>query len=275
MSKVEITFSGICVHVKELRCDPPKEALANGLMPVRPGTWAILPDCHHGRVLYNHTTTEPHHPRLCIRRHYVRSISASTPGLTRIDEDKGDYFVWKMKSVDLYVPQARGKLHEKLLDDLPSLTAQSDALSLELDRRVVAGGRAAARFAVFAGRIDLLKYHEAAMTTLTVKTEGPALLKMMRTCDDQIQGCIELKRHHDRNPQVFVANFAAEAEDDAADFHLNYDIVTRVPGVRTPTPEDLSRIRQARPEERADLESVFGADFGSGLGAGCSNSAYP
>src|SRR5687767_11052447 len=209
MSEVEITFIGICVHVKELRCRVPKDALANGLMPVQPATWAILPDCRHGRRLFNGDTTTPHVARLCIPRRFVKCVSDNTPGLTRIDDDRGDSYVWKMESVDLYVPNARGRLHDELYDQLPSLTGQSDALSLELDRRVVVGGRAAARFGVFAGRIDPFQ-SKAGIVKLTVKTEGAPALRMMRTCDDQDQGTIELKRDHDCKPQVVVANFAAE-----------------------------------------------------------------
>ena len=272
MNRVTVYFTGICVHVKQLRCRPPEDALANGLQSDLPGTWAIMPDCRHGRRLYNNETTSPHRAKLHIPRHFLNGDPTSVPGMTLVSDDGGEVATWELNSADLYIPHARGTLDDNRYAQLPSLTQQSDALSLELDRRVVVGGRAAARFGIFAGQVDVFRHHDAAGVAFTVETEYPPILKTKWTCDNEYTGQIELKGDRFCQPKLFVQNTGGKSDDQDADFHLNYDIVTRVPGVKVPTSDDLSTIRQATAQEAADLDLL--GPFG-GMGPGCSNSDFP
>ena len=275
MSQVEITFMGICVHMSNLLLRIPVDGIATGRQGGDSRTrWAILPDARQGRRL-DGTLIACHLPLLVIPEIFIESVSECTPGLRLLPGLREGMLAWEMCGVDLYVRHATDPLDDSALRELPSLTRQSDALSLELDRRVVVEGRAAARFGIFGGTIHVRRYDKLALVTLTVQTSDGPTLKLMLTRDDTKHGAIQLKRANGQVPQVVVTNYSWEGADHSADFNLNYDVVTRIPlGVVPPSDADLASIRKLSDEKSTTLKWILG-DPGSGLGAGCSNSDFP
>ena len=276
MNKVEITFVGICVHMSNLVMPIPHDDAATGSEAVgAPVRWAILPDARQGRRLFDGTLIARHLPILFIPEIFIESVSECTPGLRLLPGLKSGMLAWEMCGVDLYVRNGTDVLDDSALRALPSLTRHSEALSLELDRRVVAEGRAAARFVIFGGTIHVRRYDRFALVNLKVQTRGGPTLKLMLTRDDKKHGSIQLKPANGQVPKVVVSNYSWEGADHDADFNLNYDVVTRIPlGVVPPTDAHLASIDHVSPEERTTLQWILG-DPGGGMGPGCSNSDFP
>lgn len=278
MSKVVVTFVGICTHIEKVPITPPGDAVHGRCLPFGRYRRTVMVNGRNGLHLRTRGMNR-HEALLVIPKDFLADPHLrDLPGLKRVEkkkeEDKKGCAYWQMEGVRLYVPEAKGNLEiGPSFGMLPSLTECAGVLSLQLDERVVQEGRAAAVFDIFAGELDAYRQEQsdAVWGTLTVQTESAnPELSVTEVWSDR-RSTIALKSDaYGRSPQVFVQNVACEVDQDI-DFILHYHTTTWTPPPgQWPQPCDLSRVRLATDEENGEICPPF-----SGLSVGCSNSIYP
>jgi hypothetical protein len=271
-SSVILKFAGICTHIPKVRLTPPEDAVV-GTAETGFYTRVVLPDASLG-YRWNDQEIAPHDAVLRIPKKFVASFSVPLP-----HEELDDTYTWRLRGVQLYVTRAAEDMTtETSYDSLPSLTDISGRLSLELDRRVVLEGRAAAVVDLYGGVRDAYKHAEgggqAVVGAFSVRTETQQLAVVLMR-DPRIRGYIQLQDAPEDQlivpPRVYVMNTGRDA-DIAEDFFLHYYVTTWTPphGQKPPAPENYDGVRDATQEEmRQDRILPIGLTFG------CSNSIYP
>lgn len=273
MSKVVVTFIGICTHVEKVPMAPPDDAVHERCLPSGRYRRAVMVNGRHGLHLRT-ARMHRHDPLLAIpKRFLVDTSPRDLPGLKWVDVSSCCMF-WRMEGVRLYVRDATGELQIcPSFQMLPSLTECAGVLSLQLDERVVQEGRAAAVFDVFAGQLDAYVHEQskAAWGKLTVHTASanPELC-VTEVWSDQSARIALKDDDKGASPHVLVQNIGHDLDQDI-DFILHYHAtIWTPPAGQWPQPGDLSRVRRATKEENKSICPPFG-----GLSVGCSNSIYP
>lgn len=277
-SSVILKFAGICTHIPKVRLTPPEDAVV-GTAETGFYTRVVVPDASLG-YRWNDQDIAPHDSVLFIPKKFVVSFSGTLP----LEELDGDAYTWRLRGVQLYVTRAAedNTTTGTSYDSLPSLTDISGRLSLELDRRVVLEGRAAAVVDLYGGARDAYKHAEgegqAVVGTFSVQTETQSLAVVLMR-DPRVRGYIQLQDAPEDAPEgqlivpprVFVMNTGRDS-DIAIDFFLHYYVTTWTPphDQKPPAPENYDGVRDATQEEMLqDRHIPIGLTFG------CSNSIYP
>lgn len=272
MTEVVVAFVGVCTHVPHVPLTPPPDAVAGAPLPGGRYHRAVFVNAGLGMHLHGRQMP-PHDSLLVIPRVFLDApdrMSRTLPGLEHVAND--DAATWLMRGVSLYVADAttRALDVDDWLGSIPSLTMQSDALSLQLDERVVTGGRAAGTFDAFGGTLVAASYDDSVCTELAIETDAAKPRLIARQTWDQERTEIVLRsaiiEGDEVPPCVLVMNVGRE-RDDEHDFLLHYNVTTSTPAtVRLPE-APASGIRPLNPNIARFIPI--------GLTVGCSNSVYP
>lgn len=272
MSKVVVTFIGICTHVDKVPMTPPHDAV-HGRCLKSPERYrrTVMINGRHGLHLRT-ARMDRHEPLLVIPKCFLIDPPKDLPGLKWL-EDRDACRFWQMEGVRMYVREATGELKIcPSFEKVPSLTECAGVLSLQLDERVVQEGRAAAVFDIFAGELDAYRPEksDAVRGKLTVDTAFASSELCVTEVWSDRTATIRLQDHCGEPPQVLVRNVGREVDHDV-DFILHYHATTWTPPAgQWPHPGDVSHVRPATDEENKAICAPR-----DGLSVGCSNSIYP
>jgi hypothetical protein len=272
--KVTVLFRGICTHIRNGSVENPVDVRV------------VLVDARFGLQVPGTQSSPgegipPHTASLHIAPHFIASAPAAIGGLAAMPLAGSEFLPsgWSMSGVELEIVPSSAALtatadyHQQL----PSLTAIAKDNGfdgpLDLDRRIVDSGAAACVFRIRNGTLDAFHAGEAVHGILTVETEGPAQLRVMRMWDRTTEH-IELRTVtvdgvvHD--PAIVVANTGVD-DDKNVDFLLHYGVTAWMPPAALTLPP--INVRPANEEEVGILKQYFPMNFT--VTHGCSNSIYP
>lgn len=250
---VTVYFIGICVHIDN---DPSNPRV-------------ILPDCSDGLDVASENIPA-HIARLSIPEEFVAAtLPATIPGLTPLDE-VDSLLSWQMSGVRLGLQNGSGEPTKAETYCLPSLTqtAEEETPDVQISLN---DAPAACVFRMTVGTLDTFvpQGSEAVHGKLTAGADQAVLT--VTTINNQTS-TITLQASTTSDPVIFVSNTGG-GSDSNADFLLSYLVTTFIPDtVLTPINANCS-LRQATPDEIANLQ--LGNNLGEGLTIGCSNSVYP
>jgi len=289
MTTVDVLFTGICTHIRNL---PITWAVAQPSFTTSTFVRGIAVDGSLGMLGPDNQTIPPHVPLLYIPPQYVvNMVVLNNPAPFGLESAGGEGF-WKLRGAQLYIanslpaPDGAPLLETESFLASPSLTASAQVLSLNLDPRVVLGGRAACTFDMYGGTVHAMtntnaSYPGIVHTHYTIETQGDATLMIKRAIDQQITVVMlrDAPLNSDpllpTNPQVYISNTGADT-DENVDFLLHYDVTTWSPynSAVIPQPE-AGAVVPATTIEQQSLDYWASQIQPMTITFGCSNSNYP